>query len=166
MILDKRKSCLWKLKYLFCTYSLVNLLVPMGPNRISWAQSPKSMLFFYKFDQGSDKPGKPWKPWKKGFIWTQRKLGKLREKNWKKWNLGKTHITFLYDGKKIFLKLFNWLEINCRILNSYYFSFSETTLDIMIYINMLLKVTSLKKYIAVCTLLMALYLNNIYADCI
>ena len=51
----------------------------------------------WKEYQGSDKPGKPWK---KGFFEkAQEKPGKVREKNWKKWNSGKTQGTFLYDGE-------------------------------------------------------------------
>ena len=73
--------------------------------------------------QGSDKPGKPWKPFFENSGKTWKAQGK---KNWKKWNSGKTQGTFLYDGENFFLELSNWLEINCRILDSYYFSFSET----------------------------------------
>ena len=47
MILEKMRSCLWKLQLGFWTYGLIRLLGPSGPNVVSKAQTPWS--FFLGF---------------------------------------------------------------------------------------------------------------------
>ena len=46
MILDKMRSCMWKLMVGFRSYGLIRLLGPSGPNVVSRPQIPKSGNFW------------------------------------------------------------------------------------------------------------------------
>ena len=51
LILEKMRSCLWKLRLGFWSHSLVCLLVPIAPNVVSRPQAPRSISFlrFHNF---------------------------------------------------------------------------------------------------------------------
>ena len=49
MILEKMRSCLWKLELWFWTYSWIHSLGPSGPNVVSKPQAPRSIIFFWHF---------------------------------------------------------------------------------------------------------------------
>ena len=51
MILEKMRSCLWKLEPGFWTYGSIHVLGPSGPNVVSRPQVPKSIDFlrFHNF---------------------------------------------------------------------------------------------------------------------
>ena len=69
MILDKMRSCMWKLVVGFRSYGLIHLLDPSGPKVVSRLQTPKSKNFLrhYNFN---------------GFIlWFWKKWGLVCE-NW------------------------------------------------------------------------------------
>ena len=46
MIMEKMKSCLWKLQLGFWSYGLIRLLSPSGTNVVSWPQTPRSNFFW------------------------------------------------------------------------------------------------------------------------
>ena len=46
MILEKMRSCMWKLELGFWTCSLIHLLGPTGPYVVSKSQTPRSWTFF------------------------------------------------------------------------------------------------------------------------
>ena len=48
MIMEKMKSCLWKLQLGFWSYGLIRLLSPSGTNVVSWPQTPR-LNFFWDF---------------------------------------------------------------------------------------------------------------------
>ena len=48
MIMEKMKSCLWKLQLGFWSYGLIRLLSPSGTNVVSWPQTPR-LNFFLRF---------------------------------------------------------------------------------------------------------------------
>ena len=50
MILDKMRSCMWKLILGFRSYCLICLLGPSGPNVVSRSQTPKSKSFLRRYD--------------------------------------------------------------------------------------------------------------------